>query len=279
MYQDEFSRYLTKKTGAGWHQVPDLYVNYKQSMSPTGNICVVTPDVYPRQEKMCRFYMPKENQHIYHPSLFVKKLLNAKNNLAKAMPWIKLDIDQFPKIEHTARVLLPLGLVEIKYKISLSGDIKMKKFGSLSNQTLGVSSFHNIAYNAKEEFWGIAHTLKGHFNPMNMTVSLGESVTGPLGTTSFKLSNDGGVEAEFTPRNFVQHFQYRGWQYETHLSYKISGKYTQVNAEPPPQTSRLQEVKKVLEYTGLGALAAIVFFATGGTAAGPEAVAFGALTL
>ena len=60
----------------------------------------------------------------------------------------------------------------------------------------------------------------------------GKGVIGLFGSTSFKLSTDGGIEAEYTPSDNVKKFQLYGWIFETHLSYKISAKYTPLN-EPP----------------------------------------------
>lgn len=277
MYQDEFSRYLTDNTYCSWHRVPRLYADFKIATSPTGNVCVATPDIYPRQEPFCRFYMPKSNEHIHHPRLFVDEVLNARSNLAKALPWIKLDLDHFPRIKNKTRVLTAEGYTDIEYEITLTGDVKMRKIGSLNNQTLGISTFHNIAYNAKEEFMGIANTVKANFDFSKMTVSIGESVTGPLGTTSFKLISDGSIEAEYTPKGSTHHIQYKGWQYQLQLGYKLLAKYQHLDTQPPHHTSFAHKAEKALEYTAVGFGCLVLLAVTFGGAAIPEATGAAAI--
>lgn len=276
MYQDEFSRYLTDNSRCLWHRVPRLYVDYKISTSPMGHICVATPDAYPRQEPFCRFYMPKENQHIYHPRLFVDRLVNTQKNLAKSLPWIKFDVDNFPKIHGVQDVYMLGNSGIIHYEIGLTGDVKMKNIASLSNQTLGISSSHNIAYNAKQTFWGVAQNMKADFNAEKMEVSVGQSLTGPLGSTSFKLSSDGSIEAEFTPNGGVSHIDYLDWLFELNLGFKIKARYIPNNDTSADASKLASAHTSGSSLLGLGIVALVLIVCSGGVAT-PEVVAASAV--
>ena len=86
---------------------------------------------------------------------------------------------------------------------------------------------------SSHEFEGFYRTLKVDFNWFNKELSVGCSKLGELGTTSFKVNNDGGIEAEISPSIMFNQFTLGHLLVESQLGFKIAAK-VHIYKDPKP---------------------------------------------
>ena len=245
--EDVVTRYLKEQTGEPWHRVSSTYIDFKLStMGARSALCMVTPHIpkKPNAPHMAPpMYLPKNKQHIHRPQdFFNHHLKKAGETLVKSMPWVKIDVERLPKIKKKwTKLILQLGVtVEIEYELSITGDIKAKPIHSNNKHTIGARSWQHLSWNVSHEFEDFCRTLKVDFNWFNKELSVGCSKLGELGTTSFKVNNDGGIEAEISPSIMFNQFTLGHLLVESQLGFKVVGKAT-IYKQPPPQPEEILE--------------------------------------
>lgn len=238
--EDVVTRYLKEQTGEPWHRASSTYIDFKLStMGARSTLCMVTPHIpkKPNAPHMAPpMYLPKNKQHIYRPQdFFNHHLKKAGETLVKSMPWVKIDVERLPKIKkkwigHDAR---SGTTIEVEYELSITGDIKAKPIHSNNKHTIGARSWQHLSWNVSHEFEDFYRTLKVDFNWFNKELSVGCSKLGELGTTSFKVNNDGGLEAEVSPSIMFNQFTLGHLLIESQLGFKIAAK-VHIYKDPKP---------------------------------------------
>lgn len=254
-------------TGHDWREVPQSYVDFRlRNNKSRPQMCVFTPDDITRQR--ARLFIPEDahSHELHRPDVFLEKYLNAKNEIIKSMPWVKFDLDDFnllPSLEGYGRALNQI----YHYKISLTGDIKLRKTSSKNNTTISINMLKSLSGNAKTIVCGFLVTLKANYDYTNQKFSFGESVLGEDGATSLILTPPDTLTGAVTPSSTVNSIFYNGWEIETQLGYEIN--ITLLNdhdsVPPIPVVGEQHEIAKDLKLAGdiaLGIIAVglIIFF-------------------
>ena len=264
--EDAVTRFLKEHTGEPWQRVSDHYINFKRStMHPSSTLCLVTPHTSrkPYPPKMGPpLYMPKNQRLIYRPQDFFDRYLQLKKEgkiLLENPPWVKFDLPDSPVVKDVWSGYYPVYEIyyEVKYELSVTGDIKAKPLESITKFTIGASNLTHLSWNVKQKIQGFLQTFKVDFDFPNETLSVGCSQLGPLGSTSFKVNSAGQLEAEITPSFLVKQFPLGGLLVETQCGFKVVGTvHTYKAKKAKPEIG----VVKVLE-DGACLLGAILVFA------------------
>jgi len=276
---------LKTHTGYEWEEVNRLYLDFKTKNNLFGQFCVCTPDDYIKNPNMARMYTPKNADTIalHKPDIFLEKYLNAKKQIIKNMPWVKLDLEDFAKVQNKLIVRSPLGELFIEYQLSFTGDIKLRRLGSISDITFGAASFYNLSYNAKIKMQNILQTFKASFDFTNQKVSVGSSFVTDVGTTSLRMGPNE-IEAELTPSSNVQRFVLNGWECEGQIGYKLTGKYIEIDNKPQSNSvsthaESTHHIGRDIAIAGVGIGACVVFILGGEILLGGAAIGAGGAAL
>lgn len=128
--KSQMTDYLEKTTDKPWRKTDRLYLQFKTRAWVFPQFCVFTPDDYPRQPKaMCQFYLPAGDPKVWHqPRRFLLEYLNAKQRLAKQMPWVEFNLDKIPIIKGEGVLSpIPTMTVIVNYQVALTGRITLRK--------------------------------------------------------------------------------------------------------------------------------------------------------
>ena len=70
--------YLQETTGKLWHPVSSICLPFRQQVTPTGQMCVVSDTPGMENQPFAQYYMPDDEQHIYYANDFVRHHLSDK---------------------------------------------------------------------------------------------------------------------------------------------------------------------------------------------------------
>lgn len=182
---NNFEDLLYSKTGCQWLRISKLYAQFKTQHNPFGQFCVFSPDNLNRAIRT-RYYTPINRLNLNNPGLFLKNHLNSNNMFIEELPVIQIELSNLPILVVTRYYKLGVA----KFKLELTGEIKMRKIVSLNKQILSSSTFNTVAYQGKNVLGNcISNDSKNdlEYNWIEQKFSFASALVGPAGTTKVSV--------------------------------------------------------------------------------------------